>query len=406
MKKLLHNTTKSVEEALTLVASLCHTYGITRSADITDFSPVKLPVWISLRPNAKCLSQSAGKGLCSASSRISSIMEGIEVSIAENVTAHNTSLYSLEEITGSRKKYINLCEFPFNTCLQVGEKIEWSSGYSLIDGEEWSIPTDVLSLDFTAEKFGRKPRRIRSTSNGLASGLTKEEALTSALLETVERHSITLNNKINGNLRVIEIDRSAPPALESVLEELHKNDIKIILYDATIIEGLHAIEAILYSPSGIIEASTGYGCSTSLEIAILRAILEANQAATIFMSGSRDDLPKSTYFRLAESVEHFDDLKRKAKQSRSVKRSEFDFTPLTPSEELQMIIKSIRSCASSNIIAYDYTSKDCPVSVCKVLIPFFEGYYWPMYTPVSSNNTGVVTENESIGIKLAAGGRS
>lgn len=405
MQKILHNTSNSTEQTLQLIEKHAFRHGITRSADITDFSPVKLPVWISLRPNAKCLSQSAGKGLCSDSAKISSIMEGIEVSTAENVQAATTTLYSLEEIEASEKRHLNIYAFPLDPCLQRNEKISWATGYSLIDHESCHIPIGMLTLDFTIDKHTSRPRHFRSTSNGLASGLTTEEALVSALLETVERHSITLNNKLNGNLKTIDIEGSAPPSIAFVLDELNKNDIDFLIYDATIIEGLYTIESCLYSPSGTIQPTSGSGTSTCLEIAILRAILEANQAATILMSGSRDDLAKDIYIANSNNCYDMKSLKKLTKAHRTVDKSEYRTLEMTPSDELKFIMEKIRAYTSADIIAYNYTPIDTPIVVCKTLIPYFEGYYTAKYNSVSEKLSSASDENESSALKLAAGGR-
>ena len=81
----LHNTTSSIRETLDRAFDLKKNHGITRLADITNFSKINLPVWIGTRPNAKCLSQSGGKGLTSEAAMLSALMEGIEVSYAENI---------------------------------------------------------------------------------------------------------------------------------------------------------------------------------------------------------------------------------------------------------------------------------------------------------------------------------
>ena len=209
MPSSLHNTAHSVEDSLEVVSKLAKLHGITRSADVTDFSPIRLPVWISLRPNAKCLSQSSGKGLCSIGSQISSIMEGIEVSVSENLDSINSELYTLEEIRHTNLNFLNIDEYPLHPCIHNKQELAWHVGKRLYCDEPWMIPAEMLSLDFTMNNAkGQAPRTFRTTSNGLASGRTKTEAIVSALLETIERHSVTLNNKILGNYTRLEIGKN------------------------------------------------------------------------------------------------------------------------------------------------------------------------------------------------------
>jgi ribosomal protein S12 methylthiotransferase accessory factor len=277
MIKTLHNTSHSLEDTLRVAERLGKSHGITRSADVTDFSPIRLPVWISLRPNAKCLSQSAGKGLCSKSSHISSVMEGIEVAISESLDTENAKFYSVEESQSIPGNFININEYPVQSCLHRNQKIGWLSGYAMQSGERWMIPAEMLSLDFTQNGDKKlRPRYFRTTSNGLASGMTRVEARISALLEVVERHSITLSHKLNGNWRKLELSRYCPPTLSAVLDTFEKKDAKVAVFDSTVINGLYAITAHIWSPSGVIPAATGYGCSLDLEVAILRAVLEGH----------------------------------------------------------------------------------------------------------------------------------
>ena len=74
-----------------------------------------------------------------------------------------------------------------------------------------------------------------------------------------------------------------------------------MLFDATVIDGIYTFEAVQWSNSKHIPITHGSGASLDPETAILRAILEANQAATIILSGSRDDITKSMYTTMTEN---------------------------------------------------------------------------------------------------------
>src|SRR4029079_741138 len=59
--------------------------GITRIADITGLDYLGLPVFLPIRPNARALSVSQGKGLDAASARASAFMEAAELEIAGDI---------------------------------------------------------------------------------------------------------------------------------------------------------------------------------------------------------------------------------------------------------------------------------------------------------------------------------
>ena len=52
-------------------------FGITRVGEITGLDRLGLPVWIAVRPNARPLSVSQGKGLDDMAARVSAAMEAI-----------------------------------------------------------------------------------------------------------------------------------------------------------------------------------------------------------------------------------------------------------------------------------------------------------------------------------------
>jgi ribosomal protein S12 methylthiotransferase accessory factor len=403
----LHNTTYNLTDTLEVASKLGKVHGITRNADVTQFSNVNLPVWVSLRPNAKCLSQSAGKGMCSDSALVSAIMEGIEVDVSENVNHLNACYLTTEESRNSKTSCINIDEHPLQACIPSSQKIPWLEGKCLRTEKTYLIPADMLSLDFTLTGNNMdRPRQFRTTSNGLASGRTYVEACVSGLLEVIERHSITLTNMLTGDLKKIVVENSCPPRLASVLEELDRQDINVNIYDSTVVGGVHAIEAFIWSPTGIVPPVHGFGCSLNLETAILRAVLEANQASTLLLSGSRDDLTKHTYLMTADAQRVASSFKRRVKLSVDLQRSDFSAPDLTPVEELASIINKVTNYLDREILVYRFTPEDYPVSVCKVLVPTMEGYLNAGYKPQHKLVGMKIQEDFSTGLKLAAGGRS
>lgn len=221
--KNLHNTTQTVEETLYEATSLCEEHGLTRLADITDFSLIKLPVWIGVRPNAKCLSQSAGKGLSSNAAKLSALMEGIEVSFAEDVSFDKIKEASINSQSINNRQCINLDNICIhrNTCKH--EIVEWVEIEDMITNEDSYIPWKMLSLDFNVDQGAPYvPRKFQPTSNGVASGKTVVEASVSALLEIVERHSVTLQNKIKCQLHFVEVDSLESESIQYTVNEIRK----------------------------------------------------------------------------------------------------------------------------------------------------------------------------------------
>jgi ribosomal protein S12 methylthiotransferase accessory factor len=69
------------------------TVGITRIADVTGLDMIGIPVCNAVRPNAKSLSVSQGKGANLLLAKVSAAMEAIELYHAENISPDLTCSY-------------------------------------------------------------------------------------------------------------------------------------------------------------------------------------------------------------------------------------------------------------------------------------------------------------------------
>ena len=406
--KNLHNTTGSIAETLKEASSLCNDHGITRLADITDFSLIKLPVWIGIRPNAKCLSQSAGKGMSSNAAKLSALMEGLEVSFAESFIFKDYEVASINSKSIKNLDCVDLDSICIHRNLLSQELVEWVKIKEINKNEEAYIPWKMLSLNFCLDNDSPyTPRKFQPTSNGVASGKTLIEASVSALLEIVERHSITLQNKLISHLHLIDIEDLKSDHIQYAINEIKKGGGELMLFDATVINGIYTFEAVQWSKSKNIPITHGSGASLDPETAILRAILEANQAATIILSGSRDDITKSMYTTITENRNVIKSYKSKAKEHTTVNVLK-DFPPMSPDKELSLIVEKVSSYIGQPIYRHIYTKKEDCISVVKIIIPRMEGYYLRGYKPVSQmginlNKKPDIVREETF--DLAAGGQ-
>ncbi len=74
------------EETLARLAPHLERMGITRVANVTGLDRVGVPVVTVVRPNARSLAVSQGKGLTLAAAKVSAIMEAVELHHAETVS--------------------------------------------------------------------------------------------------------------------------------------------------------------------------------------------------------------------------------------------------------------------------------------------------------------------------------
>ena len=405
----LHNTTSSIEDTLAKAMSIKGKHGITRLADITNFSRIDLPVWIGIRPNAKCLSQSAGKGLTSESSMLSALMEGIEVSYAENVETRDAILANARISVVNGCECIDIDDYPTRQMVKAKDELRWIP-IEKLDSKNETVyaPYEILSLDFTRHRNeGPGPKKMITTSNGVASGGNITEATVSALLEVVERHSITVKMRMGKQYRKIDLSEYESIHINNVLSRIKKGGGNVMLFDSTVVEGIYTVEAIQWSDDNSIPITHGMGASLSLETAILRAILEANQASTIMLSGSRDDMTKSMYTTVNDSEIMIKKLNSMISTIWSPNQNQN--IQMKPQEELEKIKEHLKRYNKQPIYRHIFSKPDDPIAAVKILIPKMEGYHMNGYRPVSevgkelerSKNREI---NDTAGVDLAAGG--
>ena len=163
-----------VRTLLKLQNQLLH-FGITRVADITHLDVLGMPVFICIRPNAKHLSISQGKGCDMLSSTISAIMESIETYHVENPPAidHVGSYHSLHQ----KLPVIDPMQFAqgvINKDLK-NKPLSWVKARNLRNHTNVFLPHALC--DFDSTQVRHQASFFNVSSNGLASGNTMEEAL-------------------------------------------------------------------------------------------------------------------------------------------------------------------------------------------------------------------------------------
>src|SRR6478736_5643799 len=142
-------THRRLAPAATLAAirPIAETCGVTRLADITGLDTIGIPVFQAIRPLARSLSVSQGKGVTRVAARVSALMESIELHHAETVapTEHGPAR------AGD-------CLSP-----EDGSQIDWCRGVNLLSGLTTRVPHARVSMD-----FARTDGVPVANSNGLA----------------------------------------------------------------------------------------------------------------------------------------------------------------------------------------------------------------------------------------------
>ena len=146
--------------------------------------------------------------------------------------------------------------------------LDWIHAYSLTNNKQTYYPINWLNN--------------YQTSNGLASGNIKEEAILHAICEVIERHNISnfLLNLKDIPKKLIDINSLDDDLLKNLINSYNKNNIDIHLINATNDFNIPTIMACGIDkkpPMEWLRVGYGFGCHTNPQKAITRALTEFAQ---------------------------------------------------------------------------------------------------------------------------------
>jgi ribosomal protein S12 methylthiotransferase accessory factor len=363
----------SPEETLAKIEPLLSRVGITRIANITGLDNIGIPTYMAIRPMSKSLTTAQGKGITHELAKISAIMECIECWHAENLPApdlvgsyhdlhHQYALLPLDSqinrdvFLAYTLPELNLLEMP------------WLRATELFSGKEIYIPYQLVNMDF-AYRQGLQQFFIYSTTNGLASGNTYEEALCHGLYELIERDCES-EFVIRPNIDVQKIDPATirAPHLIELMTRLNYKEVKLDLYDMTNDMQIPAYMAYLHDLTGVRLGGIyrGAGCHFSDVVALSRAITEAIQSRLTIISGTRDDAYPLTYKSLQKDTLG---LNAQAFESFTPKPFVEKSVPNGFANCIDELLSRIKRRGLEQVIVYDHTKKEFDISVLHTIVP-------------------------------------
>jgi ribosomal protein S12 methylthiotransferase accessory factor len=354
--------------------------GITRLANVTGLDRTGIPVVVGVRPNARILSQSAGKGLTLELAMVSAAMEGIELFHAEVVQP--PELYQPYADLATRHAVIPLHQLPLTRHAIFSPLVpeRWTFGWDLIQSRTVWVPLDLVVLPVRSER-GSALFSFQATSNGLASGAAFVEALTAGLLEVIERDAIACRRvaaeSFGRPMPRVRLETATHfPLVQELLERIERADVRALVYDCTVDTHVPVYWAILYEATerrvGLAE---GGGAHLDPEIALLRALTEAAQARVVAIGGARDDRFGRDLGRgqLTDSRQRILDLEA---QPPSVDLRERRSPAATSFEaDLEHLLARLASAGLEQTVVVDLTLPEFRdvLSVVRVIVPGLDG---------------------------------
>ncbi|MGH9773961.1 MAG: YcaO-like family protein [Candidatus Acidiferrales bacterium] len=374
------NRTCSPHETRARLAPFLSAMGITRVANVTGLDHVGIPIVIVYRPNARSLSSAQGKGLDLDDVRASGLMEAVESFHAEHID-RPTRFESYAEL--SRKfPVVELQGLPraAGSHFDPDKRIPWIEGYDLLNDKPAWAPFELVHTDFRIPPPEGSGFFLQ-TSNGLAAGNHFLEALIHAVSEVIEADALALWSFVGRNARRkrrILLETVDDPACQKTIKMYKEAGILVAAWNLTTDIGVPTFECQIVSkidePSRRLYATCGSGSHPSRNIALLRALLEAEQCRLTLIAGSRDDFSRKDYatHRSRRVVDWFRSEIRRASDGTDF-RGVPSFDGRTLNEDLQWLLDRLRSVGMRQVVAVNLSKPELGIPVVRVIVPQLEG---------------------------------
>jgi ribosomal protein S12 methylthiotransferase accessory factor YcaO len=370
--------------------------GVTKVADVTDLDRVGIPNFMTVRPHdlGPGISYYNGKGTTRADAYAGAMMEAIERHAGERYDGPiiASSHYNLR----SEHACVDPLEIHVPMVRKYSEHLmlEWVLGFDLMTRRPTFAPLNCVVAPYSSDSG---LSLFYTSTNGLASGNTRVDAVCHALCEVIERDATALalaRAEVRPAVAAILADmgfgEGAPPERGEVplislhglprraaalVRKLQRAGLEVQLQNLTSAIGIPTIGCTIAEPQGLPTVMNTYaGCGThpDARIALTRALTEAAQSRLTCIQGGREDLPDFVPPKGAPPVE----TRYGAGQAIS-----FDDIPSyqhpSVNDDVEFIIERMRQSGFDQAVVVDITRADVGIPVVRVIVPRAE--IWTLY---------------------------
>jgi YcaO-like protein with predicted kinase domain len=360
----------SPAETVAVVRPRMAEMGITRLADVTGLDCIGVPVVMAVRPNSRSLSVAQGKGLTRDAAMASALMEAVEGWHCERVEV--PLVYDSYASLSRRARTIDATRLPVirGAVFEPGSPLLWAEAAELVTGESVWVPFECVSTNFV------KPQRAGVTfiasTNGLASGNHRLEAIVHGLCELVERdaHALWLARGASKQAGTrVDLSSVGDGGVQEVLSRLSAAAVLVAVWDITADTGVPAFYCEIVDDPGTPRWATigvfgGVGCHLDAVVALLRAVTEAVQSRLTHISGSRDDM-----FHY-ETAANLDDVRATAELAQRPGGKAFsgvDLSGETFEDDVILLSAALAGIGVDGVAVVDLTRSEIGIPVVKVV---------------------------------------
>jgi len=346
------------------------TAGISEVTDITEFDVLGVPVFVSVRPQARGEAFTFGKGLRPVDAEVGAYMEALEFYFAEpGIGDVSTHWGSARDVAGHERADDAILDFVplLQREVDLDGPLLLASVQDLESGAERAIPAELIyypAPDVGQSLFG-------SSTNGLASGNSVLEATIQALLELIERDIWSFEFVRNAS-KLVEA-ASLPDEVREIVRRAEQNGLQLKVRTIHNDYGIPFFAAFLFDLNNPSRKTFngGWACDLDRDRAVLRAVTEAAQSRVAFIHGGRK-VPTSPQDQDAERV-------RRHMLGVSDPQQQVLLTDIpdlavagTLQQKLDALIAILRRVVQEPIYRVVFTPPDLPLQVVRVVVPLME----------------------------------
>jgi ribosomal protein S12 methylthiotransferase accessory factor len=366
--------TLAPETTLLYARQLAAAAGISEVSDITDLDVLGVPVFVSVRPNARGESFTFGKGLHPVEAEVGAYMEALEFFSAEPGNGYVLTRWgSARDVSGAERANDAILDFAplLHRTVDLDASLLLASVQNLETGDDCTVPAELIyypAPDVGQSLFG-------SSTNGLASGSSVLEASIQALLELIER-DIWSFELVRSSSRLVD-PASLPDNVREIVERAEREGLQLKVRTVLNDYGLPFFVAFVFDVNNPSRRTFngGWACDMNRDIALVRAVTEAAQSRVAFIHGGRK-VPGS---QVADGTSDETKLVRQHMQGVSDSRQQISLTDIpdpafagTQEQQLDLLISRLRRVVQKPIYRVVLTSPESPLQVVRLVVPLLE----------------------------------
>jgi ribosomal protein S12 methylthiotransferase accessory factor len=376
--------TRTAEDSIVLAEQLAMSRGVSRVVDTTWLDKVGIPVYASIRPDVVgTLCVHAGKGFTHAEAKIGALMEAIEFSFA--VVGRSRISWVMGDAESVLESFENAFEF-YEFGMLLGHSAKPDDKFGVVEAQEIMQPLGKVlvpaELVFMPFRESSSTALFGTSTNGLASGNSLEEATVHGLAEVMERHVSSFEYLKNESALVSP--EGLPEKVKQMVGKVEAAGLQCYLRYSSNEFGMAYFSAYVLDKDeySSISIANGSGFHPIAEIAAIRAVAEAVQSRLTCIHGGRDDLIQRFELMAMVGVDREyqsvrDYRKVVADHERAVSYKEIpDFSDQIGNldDAKELMFEALRRAGMNHVVRVVFTESDYPFQVVRIVVPGAEMY--------------------------------